>query len=170
MAEMIRAAPVTALAAEFDAFLFASIGEERNGMLLSVVSALARLNVDPWHEAANLAQLPRTTATRRLAALIADLPDRPSTALAPEPNAARLVAHLPRRIGLTTPSAVASRSVSLPAVIQSQTFRYVAFILMVVVLGGAGIAASQRSTAAHDADAPTSGTVIPPMLPPTSDQ
>src|SRR5580658_6531086 len=104
MAEMIHAAPVSALAAEFDDFLFASIGEERNGMLLSVVSALARLNVDPWQEAANLAQLPRTTATRRLASLIADLPDRPSTALAPGPNAARLVAHLPRRIGLTTPS------------------------------------------------------------------
>ena len=57
MAELIHAAPVSALAAEFDDFLFASIGEERNGMLLSVVSALARLNVDPWQGAANLAQL-----------------------------------------------------------------------------------------------------------------
>ena len=36
---------------EFDSFLCAPIGEERNGMLLSVLSALARLDVDPWQEA-----------------------------------------------------------------------------------------------------------------------
>ena len=69
MAETIRAAPTPALAREFDDFLFSSIGEDSNGMLLSVVSALARLDVDPWQEAANLAQLPGTTAARRLASL-----------------------------------------------------------------------------------------------------
>jgi hypothetical protein len=31
-------------------------------LLLSVLSALARLDVDPWKEAANLAQLPEETA------------------------------------------------------------------------------------------------------------
>jgi hypothetical protein len=36
---------------EFGAFLFASIGEESNGMALSVISALARLGIDPWQEA-----------------------------------------------------------------------------------------------------------------------
>lgn len=170
MAEMTRSAPVFALAPEFDNFLFALIGEERNGMLLSVVSALARLNLDPWQEAANMAQLPRTTAARRLASLIAALPDTPSTLLTPGANAARLIAHLPRRIGLTAPSAAVSRNVSIPAVMRSRAFRYAALILMVVVLGGVSIAASQRSTAAHDVDAPISGAVIPPMLPPTSGQ
>ena len=38
----------------FDPFLFAAIGEEQNGMLLSVLSALARLDLDPWYEAASL--------------------------------------------------------------------------------------------------------------------
>jgi hypothetical protein len=33
-------------------------------MLLSVVSALARLNVDPWQEATQSAGLPGDTATR----------------------------------------------------------------------------------------------------------
>ena len=33
---------------EFDDFLCASIGEEKNGMTLSVMSAFARRNVDPW--------------------------------------------------------------------------------------------------------------------------
>jgi hypothetical protein len=163
MAEMTSSAPVSALAPEFNNFLFASIGEESNGMLLSVVSALARLNVDPWQEAANLAQLPVTTAARRLASLIAALPDRPSTLLDPGANAARLIAHLPRRIGLITPSPAASRSVNIPAAIQSQTFRYVAFILMVVALGGLSLAASQRSASGvHNGEAPPSSTFIPP--------
>ena len=38
----------------------ASIGEERKGMQLSVLSALARMNVDPREEAARLAAMPRT--------------------------------------------------------------------------------------------------------------
>ena len=139
-------------------------------MLLSVVSALARLNLDPWQEAANLAQLPGTTATRRLTSLIATLPDRPSTHLAPGTNAARLIAYLPRRLGLNAPSAAVSRGVSMPAMMQSQILRYVAFILMVVALGGLGIAAGQRSAGVHGADAPTSSMVVPSMPPATSGQ
>lgn len=137
-------------------------------MLLSVVSALARLNVDPWQEAANLAQLPGTTATRRLISLIAALPDKPMTHLDPGTNAARLIAHLPRRVGLNTPSAAAPRSVSIPAVTQSRIALYMAFILVVVVLGGLGIAASHRLAArVNNADVPASSTLIPP---PTSGQ
>ena len=62
MVETARTGSISQISSAFDDFLFAPIGEERNGMLLSVVSALARLNVDPWQEAANLAQLPRTSA------------------------------------------------------------------------------------------------------------
>jgi hypothetical protein len=62
---------------EFDDFLLAPIGEDNGGMLLSVLSALARLDVDPWEEAARLAELPGDKATRKLAALIAALPDPP---------------------------------------------------------------------------------------------
>ena len=59
---------------EFDDFLCASIGEEENGMALSVMSAFARRNVDPWEEAARLSRLPRDVATRELCAIIAELP------------------------------------------------------------------------------------------------
>ena len=163
MAEMIRAAPVFALAPEFDNFLFARIGEEKNGMLLSVISALARLDLDPWQEAANLAQLPVTTAARRLASLIASLPVRPLTYLDPETTAARLIAHLPRRVGFNAASAASSHNVGIPALIQSQPFRYAAFILMILLLGGLGIAGSQRSAArVSNIDVPASSTVIPP--------
>jgi hypothetical protein len=94
-----QASPRTQLAFlghEFDAFLFASVGEDCNGMSLSVASALARQDLDPWREAANLAGLPRETATRRLAALIASLPDRPPADSEPGAIAARLVAFLPK--------------------------------------------------------------------------
>ena len=47
----------------FDPFLFSEIGEERNGMLLSMVSALARLDLDPWREAASLSRLTATAVS-----------------------------------------------------------------------------------------------------------
>jgi len=171
MAEVTRAAPVSVLAPEFDDFLFAPIGEERNGMLLSVISALARLNVDPWQEAANLAQLPGTTATRRLASLIASLPDRPSAKLDPATNAARLIARLPRRASFTAPAVETLLDARLRSVVQSQPFRYAAFILMVLVLGSFAIAATQRSASRGVAtDAPASNTTVPPAPSSTSGQ
>lgn len=59
---------------EFNAFLFASVGDDKNGMVLTVVSALARLGLDPWNEAGRLAGLPRIAATQALARMIAKLP------------------------------------------------------------------------------------------------
>ena len=67
----------------YDPFLFAEIGEERNGMLLSVVSALARLDLDPWREAASLSRLQIPAATERLSSLLAPLPGSQTKALAP---------------------------------------------------------------------------------------
>src|SRR5689334_1145678 len=73
--EMALPAEFSLLSSEFNAFLFAPIGEERNGMPLSVVSALIRLELDPWQEAARLAALPAPLAAAALAPLIARLPD-----------------------------------------------------------------------------------------------
>jgi hypothetical protein len=39
---------------DFDKFLFATVGEEINGIPLSVLSALMRLEIDPWNEARRL--------------------------------------------------------------------------------------------------------------------
>ena len=71
---MKNSATIMSARSEFDAFLFAHIGEEKNGMLLSVLSALARLDLDPWREAAELARTPRQIARQRLTSLIAALP------------------------------------------------------------------------------------------------
>lgn len=81
---------------EYDAFLFAAIGEDRNGMALSVVSALVRLDVDPWQEAADLARLPFDSAVKRFAGRIAALPDQDQAHRDSPTVAARVIALLPR--------------------------------------------------------------------------
>ena len=60
---------------EFDSFLFASVGEEVDGVPLSVLSALSRLDLDPRDEAARLSHLTKETAADQLARMIAGLSD-----------------------------------------------------------------------------------------------
>jgi hypothetical protein len=84
---------------EFDEFLCASIGEEKNGMALSVMSALARRNVDPWQEAARLSQLPRDVATGELCSMIAELSSGAPGRASPRAIAERLMAPLPHSHG-----------------------------------------------------------------------
>jgi len=55
-------------------FLFAPIWGEKNGTQLSILSALARLGMDPWGEAARLAAMPRAGAASALAVILAKLP------------------------------------------------------------------------------------------------
>jgi hypothetical protein len=57
------------LESQYDAFLFASVCET-DEMTLSVLSVLARHDVDPWQEAARLAQLSRDQAVNSLASKI----------------------------------------------------------------------------------------------------
>jgi hypothetical protein len=61
------------LHSDLNDFLYASVGDEQNGMPLSVISALTRLGVDPWDEAARLAALPKALAAEALAPMIARL-------------------------------------------------------------------------------------------------
>jgi len=59
---------------DLDGFLFAQVGNEADGMPLSVISALTRLGLDPWEEAGRLSSLSDREAAEQLARLIADLP------------------------------------------------------------------------------------------------
>ena len=86
---------VPLLGREFDGFLYAPIGEEKNEMMLSVISALARMDVDPWREGAALRDLPKELATRRLAALLEKLPAGRSGKFDEWTVASRLIALLP---------------------------------------------------------------------------
>jgi hypothetical protein len=64
------------LTAKYNDFLFAPIGEQANGMQLSVLSALTRMNVDPWEEAARLATMPPGEAEWTLVATLSKVPGR----------------------------------------------------------------------------------------------
>jgi len=142
----------------FDPFLFAAIGEAPNGMLLSVQSAIARLDLDPWREAASLSSMPPPAATERLTWLLSSLPSSqlktPATA-----TVARLVGLLPRaaRVPSWTPAAasLSKAKVSWPAAL--------CVILVLVVIGVAQFierrapdtttpAGGWPSTSAHDSD------------------
>src|SRR5271167_4142912 len=86
---------VSYLTHEFDDFLFAQIDRNNEETPLSVLSGLARLGVDPWEEAARLAQLPRISAAKRLASLIAAIPGAPSGHVDAGTVSDRLISLLP---------------------------------------------------------------------------
>jgi hypothetical protein len=94
---MARANAAVSAQSEFDAFLYSAVAEENDGML-SMLSALARLDVDPWEEAARLARLPRVAAQRFLTSMIAALPQGGVARGDPGAVAERLVALLPQRV------------------------------------------------------------------------
>lgn len=71
---MIPTRSSPAIDGAFDAFLFATVGEERSGMTLSVLSALSRLQIDPWDDAVRLSRLPKADAIVALGQSIALLP------------------------------------------------------------------------------------------------
>jgi hypothetical protein len=91
--------PSTAVDSQFDAFLFASLGQEDADMPLSVFSALARLGIDARAEAARLSVVPEAVAIEFLMPMIAGLSDsrvNPPDTLA---AARHLVSLLPKRLG-----------------------------------------------------------------------
>ena len=80
----------------FNKFLFAYIGEESTGLSLTVLSALSRLGLDPWAEAARLSEMPEETATTSLAATISKLPEGDWDASDTRSIAVRLLSNLPK--------------------------------------------------------------------------
>ena len=160
---MARSLTSPLLGTQFNDFLFAPIGEERNGMLLSVVSALARLDLDAWQETANLARLPRTMATGRLTGLIAALPDEFLVHQDPAEIASRLISRLPRQ---TYSDALTGRNapgLTTRAAIQTQTFLFLALVLMLFI-ENLGLAGSQQPVVYdNNASAPTASGIVPQL-------
>jgi hypothetical protein len=111
---------VSQFRSEFDAFLYASVDERSDGPLLSVLSALARLDIDPWQEAAKLARMSRDKAVWRMAALIETLPGHPLAHVNSKAIAIRLIALLPRQIvisvGTPTTNSIPANSTNVRSV------------------------------------------------------
>jgi hypothetical protein len=150
-----RAAVFSDLASDFDDFLFAPIREDKSGMPLSVVSALARLDVDPWEEAARLAAMPGEAATQRLSALIASLPMEPATDPERRTIAARLVALLPKRP--VDPGAAASEACSAQRRTKSPAATYAIYyvIFMLFILLSQWLIGSRQAPVHGEAATPS---------------
>ncbi len=62
---------------DFEPFLGATVGEDRYGINVTVLSMLARLGVDPWTEVAELAAISEGPARKRLDSLMVRFKDVP---------------------------------------------------------------------------------------------
>lgn len=115
---------------DYDRFLFAEVGEDRAGATVTVLSALARLDLDPWTEARALARLGREAAQARLAAHLETITDIPALALACEGRAAKLIGLLPKRRG----SAPETPPDPGPGVVRDGWIRWTRFALIGAVV------------------------------------
>ncbi len=103
-------------------------------MLLTVVSALGRLGLDPWTEADRFAEMPKTAAAQMLAPMIARLPEGLWALAEAQVIATRLVNLLPkhRAAGASDPAVAGARK---PA---STALWLVFAVLLTVVLVSMG--------------------------------
>lgn len=138
---------VSGLESEYDAFLYAPICRESGEMALSVVSALVRLDVDPWQEAARLAQLPKDAAAKSLASLIAKLPGGLPRHLDVGSIAIRLIGLLPTLTGPRLPMRAMTPGVGV--LTHPRTLVFLLFILFLLGL--------QYAIADHRSGAPADG-------------
>jgi hypothetical protein len=159
---MTHAALSPLIGSEFDEFLGASIGEDRNGTGHTVLSAFARLNVDPWQEARSLARTPRNAAVVRLNALIDALPSEPAIDIRGGTIAADLVALLPRdeKLNVRSPYNVfaAARSGQTHILMALSAFVIMLFtvlLLSAILSPGPGNGANQAAPRGEDASTGT---------------
>lgn len=113
---------------ELDRFLFAAVGEEVDGIPLSVLSALARLGLDPRGEATRLSHLAGGIAADQLARTLARLPGQRWTASELRRIAGGLIVLLPRA---TTSASIGGDAGSV------KTSTRVSPLLIVLALAGA---------------------------------
>jgi len=136
---MTHAALAPGIGREFDPFRSASIGESQHGHRLTVISALAQSDVDPWLEAVGLARLSRELATARLSRLLAVLPGLPASNRPVDSIAEELVALLPR-IDWLAPSSQTAPASPPTAVFMSPNARFrlatgvLAFLIAIALL------------------------------------
>jgi hypothetical protein len=79
----------------YNDFLFSVICEDANGTQLSVLSALTRLDVDPWEEAARLSAMTEPIAKSRLISVLNQSSENSWSPSQKAAIAARLIEHLP---------------------------------------------------------------------------
>jgi hypothetical protein len=147
--------------AAFHRFLYAHVGHEAHGMPLTVLSTLARRDVDPWEQAAILCRLPLDKARMHLASMLDALPGQESmngqdAMVARSAIALGLLPLLPRPAEIRALEQAAMRRTGLP----TQTTPILELVIIsvclsVIVLGGWWFSrdAAREADAARDMDA-----------------
>src|SRR2546423_692767 len=118
---------------EFDTFLFASVGDEVDGVPLSVLSALSRLGLDPRDEAARLSRLTKETAAEQLATLIARLSDQRWTLSEARRIAGGLIERLPPATAAAKPDRHKTRAAPVSGSKASPFLIYLALLVALLV-------------------------------------
>ncbi|MBU2532228.1 MAG: hypothetical protein KKB37_05780 [Alphaproteobacteria bacterium] len=115
---------------DFEPFLHATVGKDRNGHVVTVLSTLARLGLDPWKEAAELAALGGDAARSRLGLLLSRFRDVPALGHDHGSVARELTLLLPACPGLaTTPGATVT---NWPVMSSLQVWAVVAVLLLLL--------------------------------------
>ena len=96
---------------DYGGFLYAFVGLDRHGSMVTVLSTLARLGLDPWKEASELAGLSEGAATTRLDGLLARFSDVPALTGEHETIARKLISLLPARAARQLPSQAGSAQI-----------------------------------------------------------
>jgi hypothetical protein len=171
---MNRAAPPDK---QFEPFLHAVIHEDPDQPALTVLSALARRDLDPWDEAASLADLAPEAAIVKLVVLLKSLPpgQRPPDVML----AARLQALLPRTRTSNAPTPPASMKAAWqparqlhtgPAAVEVEprsNFSYllVYLVFVAILIGSEWLNASGEGRPATTADHGAASAAAPAAAP-----
>jgi len=171
---------------QFEPFLHAVIHEDGQGPALTVLSALARRDLDPWEEAASLAGLAPEAAIVKLIALLRAMPPGQRSPDAALP--ARLQALLPRArtvradvrpMSAKTPWHPSRQLPTGPAAVEAApraNFNYllVYLVFVAILVGSEWLNASGESLPAASAEQPKPADAAqaraaqPPKAPPGS--
>ena len=151
------------LRTDLNDFLLAPIADDATGMPLTMLTALARKGVDPWVEAADLADLPREAARQKVISLLAQVPNGPAPGDATEVLASHLVTLLhsvakrQAPVASAPPPAVAMPA-PVPAPAQSRSSRRAIYYLLalIVALGAQWVMSNRQALPAVDTSMPTS--------------
>jgi hypothetical protein len=146
------------LGRKFDVFLFSPVGEDRNGMSVSVLSTFARRNIDPWRTADEMARQPVDEAAKRLSKMIETIAGGPLSDGPRQLTAIQLIELLSHN-GFATPESsrtalpVGNAALATPKL--ALTLLLIALVWMAVAQGVISVQpspkANDRATAASEA-------------------
>jgi hypothetical protein len=169
----MRGTAIPQQGSEFNDFLYATIYHDQEGTALSVLSALARQDLDPWVEAARLSQLPEETAVKQVTDLLAALPRQSSSDFDRVAVAARLCALLPRHAVFNSDTSVRPSPTEQknPAKVFALDWRFLTIYLALMLLINWVISEFhvRPSPAATGPDSPSGVVEEAPNTRPTSD-